>query len=406
MSAIQPMDVATPHSALQVPVSTASSDAESGHPFAEVMRSAVSSPQMTQTAQKSSNLSSPSASSRPQFSHSSISAGVESKRADVSASNSSTPDVNGKSTTPGDLEGEAVESSVSMSSSADPNGVVASPVDGKAQSPILIAAGDRSSGITLQQGRTTAAQTATSPSDAARKQTSTAKKANTGENTSASSAIATATTTVRASVSAIVPNLPDLNLSAAVPKGSIAAIESTKPIDARAPDKNSSSSASSATMSGVAAHIPQADGATAMAGIMQHPPSISTDAMAASHNPVPLHGTQAVDGGSSAPSNSDATLTGESKGDGEASRPTWSVMEPRRRLGRMDRQTLRATRVQIVPSAPVDLAIRFPPETMRSVLPAMDRQLPFMAAMVRNAAISLPRCRRPQRLRKIFRIRM
>ena len=42
MSAIQPMDVATPHSALQVPVSTASSDAESGHPFAEVMRSAVS----------------------------------------------------------------------------------------------------------------------------------------------------------------------------------------------------------------------------------------------------------------------------------------------------------------------------------------------------------------------------
>ena len=135
MSAIQPMDVATPHSALQVPVSTASSDAESGHPFAEVMRSAVSSPQMTQTAQKSSNLSSPSASSRPQFSHSSISAGVESKRADVSASNSSAPDVNGIPSLPAvDLEGETVESSVSMSSSADPNGVAASPVDGQVHS--------------------------------------------------------------------------------------------------------------------------------------------------------------------------------------------------------------------------------------------------------------------------------
>ena len=324
MSAIQPMDVATPHSALQVPVSTASSDAESGHPFAEVMRSAVSAPQMTKTAQKSSSPSSPAASSRPQFNRSSISGGSQSKRADVSASNSSAPDVNGIPSLPAvDLEGETVESSVSMSSSADPNGVAASPVDGQMQSPILVAAaGDRSSGMTLQQGRTTAAQTATSPSDAARKQTSTAKKANTGENTSASSAIATATTTVRASVSAIVPNLPDLNLSAAVPKGSTAAIESTKLVDARAPDKNSSSSASSATMSGVAAHIPQADGATAMAGILQHPPSISTDAMAASHNPVPLHGTQAVDGGSSAPSNSDATLTGESKGEGEASRAT------------------------------------------------------------------------------------
>ena len=323
MSAIQPMDVATPHSAMPVPVSSGSGAAEAGHPFAEVMRSAVSPAQMTQTAQKSSNPSNPSASSRQQFSHSATSAGSQPKRADVSASNSFTPDASSKASMPAEgLEEETVESSVSMLPSADPNGVAASPVNGQVQSPILVAAaGDRSNGMVLQQGRTTAAPTATSASDTGRKQASTARKANSSENTSGSSAIVTVTTTVRASVSAIAPNLPNLNLSTALTKGSTAAIESPRRIDARAPDKNSSSSASSATTLGAAPHIPQADGATAMAGMLQHAPSISTDAVAASHNPIPLRGTQAIEGGSATPSNSDATSTGESKGDGEASRP-------------------------------------------------------------------------------------
>lgn len=223
--------------------------------------------------------------------------------------------------------GDSVEPSAPMSSFASLNEDSSSLADGRSQAPILVAVvGDRSSGTTTQQGRTIALQTAASPSDTGRKRTSTVRKANAADNTSGSSTISTGATTQRAPVSAIMPNLPILNMSTATQIGSSAAAVSTsiaKQIDARTPDSNSGSSAVPAATPALAARLPQGGEAAATVDALLHAPGISTGASIVSHNPDMLHGTQTIDSRFGVSSNSDATQNCDSSWDAGASQPTF-----------------------------------------------------------------------------------
>lgn len=287
MSAIRAMDAASPNRAPQASASTGPAGSEPGHPFAEVMRSAVSP---AQTAPRASDHAGASASSRAQFNRSSMTARTHSNGAEepVPAPSSQTP-IGNPATSALNQDGQ----------NADPlRSVASSLVDGQAQTSIPVTAVEgRSSELAPQRVRTGATQTESSPSGAGRKETPPAKDAKAGGGVSGSPAVATAASLTVASVSAIVPNIPVVQLPPGAQTGSSATTESThgtKPIDGHTMTKDSSLS-SPATASGLAARIPQADGGAAATGIVPNGAGISTDGIVGSQHSATVHGVQTID---------------------------------------------------------------------------------------------------------------
>ncbi len=316
MSAIQPMDVATPHPAIPVHVSAAPGGAEPAAPFAEVMRSAVTPSQM---AQRASYPSSASASSRSQFNRSNRTSGTDSNRVNASVSNASSQAMTGRPSIPtGNPDGVSVASSVSATSSpADLNAAAASLVDGEAQSSITAAdIGDRSSRGTTQPVRA-AAETESSPAVDFRKPTSSAKETNRGQGASGFSAVATAPSIAVVSFPLIVTRASIVNLSRDPGVASSAAdpiSSKLKSVDGP-PGRINSSISKAATAAAFAAHTSQEDGAAGSAGMLSHGAGISTDGIIGSHNPVPLHEGQIIDAHSNSSSKADATQNSNSSGD-------------------------------------------------------------------------------------------
>ena len=287
MSAIRAMDAVSPNHAPQASASTGPGVTEPGHPFAEVMRSAVSP---AQTAPRASDHSGASASSRAQFHRSSMTARTPSNGEEepVPAASSQTP-----------IGNPATGASNQVGQNADPLGSVASSlVDGQAQTSIPITAVEgRSSELAPQPVRTGATQTGSSPSATGRKETPPAKDAKVGGGVSGSPAVATAASLTVASVSAVVPNIPVVQLPAGAQTGSSATTESThgtKPIDGHTMAGDSSLS-SPATAPGLAARTPQADGAAAATGIVPNGAGISTDGIVGSQHSATAHGVQTID---------------------------------------------------------------------------------------------------------------
>ena len=286
MSAIRAMDAVSPNHALQASASTGPGVTEPGHPFAEVMRSAVSP---AQTPPRASDHSGASASSRAQFHRSSMTARTPSNGEEepVPAASSQTP-----------IGNPATGASNQVGQNADPLGSVASSlVDGQAQTSIPITAVEgRSSELAPQPVRTGATQTVSWPSATGRKETPPAKDAKVGGGVSGSPAVATAASLTVASVSAVVPNIPVVQLPAGAQTGSSATTESThgtKPIDGHTMAGDSSLS-SPPTASGLAARTPQSDGAEAT-GIVPNGAGISTDGIVGSQHSATAHGVQTID---------------------------------------------------------------------------------------------------------------
>lgn len=323
MSAIQPMDVATPHPAIPVPVSAAPGGAEPGAPFAEVMRSAISP---AQTAQRASYPPGASASSRPKLNRSNRTSGTDSNRVNASVSNaSSQATTSNPSTRMGDLNGENVDSSEAVSlSSGDLNGAAASLVDGEVQSSISVTAvEDRSSGGTPQRVHTVDTETESSPAVNFRKPTSSAKETNRIQGASGSSTVATATSIAVAAVPELVTKTSTVNWSLDQGSASSAAeaiLSKLKSVGSPAETENSSIS-NRAPAPALATPTPQTDAASGTAGILPHAAGISADAMTSSHNPTPLRGVQTIDGSSNTSSNADATENGNSMRDAGQSQP-------------------------------------------------------------------------------------
>ncbi len=303
MSAIQPIEVATPNRAMPVPPSTGSGGAAPGQPFAEVIRSAVS-PVPTvyptrpmQTAQKASSPLVASTSSRLRFDGSSITAGMKSNQADASVSASPSQPVSGKaSMQTTSLDDDNVDSSVATSSaSADLNGAASSPVEEQAQSSVLVAAiGGRSSEGTPQQARTGATQVGSSPAVNGRKQNGSAKEANKSQDASGSPTAAIAMPIGIASVPGIAAKPTVVNFPGE--KGAAASVtdpipSKSKSIGSPAMPANSSIS-NRATAPGLTTPAPQADGATGAAAMQPHGAGVSSDGAAA--NPATATNTTAT----------------------------------------------------------------------------------------------------------------
>ena len=295
MSAIRAMDAASPNHAPPVSASKGSGVAESGHPFAEAMRSAVAPPQR---AQKASGPSGASGASRPQFHRSNITAAKNSKRAQEPASAPSSDAPNAKSATSASNQDSqnADPSGGVASSSAASDGISLSLVDGQAQVSVAVTAvEDRSSGVTPQRVSTPPAQTGTSPSETRWKQTSPAKDANGDVGASGSSSVAAAASLTVASISAMVPNIPILKLPAAVPTGpsvATASASGTKPIDAHTGAKDTS--LSSPAGSGPAVRIAQPGESAAATGIVPNGGAIS-DGIVSSQPTATVHGVLMID---------------------------------------------------------------------------------------------------------------
>jgi hypothetical protein len=241
MSAIRAMDVASPNRAPQAPASQGSGFAESGHPFAEVMRSAVTPPQ---TAQKASEPPGAWGASRLRFNRPNITGAKNSKRAEEPGSAPSSETLNeNPATGASNQDGQNADPLGSVvSSSKASDGLASSLLDGQAQTSIPVTAvEDRSSGLTPQGTSTRPGQTGSSPSDSRRKQTSPAKDANGIVGASGSSTVATAASLTAASVSAVVPNIPILKMPAAAPTDlSAASTSGAKPIGGHVVAKDAS----------------------------------------------------------------------------------------------------------------------------------------------------------------------
>jgi len=297
MSAIQPMDVPTPHPAMPVPVTMGPGGAEPGTPFAEVMRSAVAP---AQTAPRASDPSGASGASGPQFNRASIASETQSNRVDASVSNSSsqTP-IGNPATRASNPDGQTAEPSLDLTSSSTAvQNNASSLVDGQAQSSIPDTAVEgQSSAVTPQRARTATTKTGSSPSETGRKPTASVKEVNRSQGASGSATVATAASIAVASVSAIVPNIPVVQLPTGAQTASSAATETThgtKPIDGHTMARDSSLS-SPATASGLAARIPQADGATGAAAMLPQGPGISADGIVGSPRSSTVHGVQTID---------------------------------------------------------------------------------------------------------------
>jgi hypothetical protein len=297
MNAIRAMDAASPNRAPQVSASTGSGVAESGHPFAAVMRSAVTPPQ---TPQKASDPSGASGASRLQFSWSNITAAKNSKRAEQlkSASSSETPNAN-PATSASNQDGQNADPlGTDASSSLASDRLASSLVDGHAQTSIpIISIEDGSSGITPQRVRTPPAQTGSSPSDTRRKQTSPAKDANGTAATSGSSTVATTVSLTVASVAVIVPNIPVVKLTGTAPtdpSATTASTSGTQPTDGHIVAKDASFS-SPAAAPGPAVRIAQPGGGAAATGIVPNEAGIPIHGVVDAQHSATAHGAQMID---------------------------------------------------------------------------------------------------------------
>lgn len=324
MSAIQPMDVATPNRTMQVSASTGSGASEPGRPFAEAMRSAVSP---TQTRQAASNPSSVSASSRAHSNRSTISSRMRSNRAEEPVSTSSSEGPNGNpSIRTANYDGQNVDPSldIASSSSAVQNGGP-SLVEGQDPSTAPIAdVGDRSSEVTQQWVRTTATQSGSSAATADRKQTPPAKDSNGRSGTSASSAIATSTSILASYVPIILTNAPRAKLSGAEAARSSGATDTTRglqPIGSHT-TSNDSPVSTAATTPGLPTGTPQEN----TAGIVPNEVGISSGGITSAQILAQAHRAQTNDAGQGAASNSagaaNATATSATNQNGGSSGDT------------------------------------------------------------------------------------
>ncbi|MGC1870549.1 MAG: hypothetical protein WA700_06280 [Acidobacteriaceae bacterium] len=340
MSAIPPIDVAASNRPSSVPVSSEGGGTEPGQPFAEVMRSAVSPAQAPQSVQKTFYHSNASGTLRPQFNRSIMPAGANSNPAEEPASASSSQDPTASaSIRAGDLDGENVDSpAASALPSAGTSEDQASLVDGQTQSSISAAAvGDRLSEATPQRVRADDTETGSSPALNGRKPTSSAKGANESQGASGATAIATTASLAVASVSAILPNLPIVDL----PTGSSAVTESksgTKLNDG--PTLMDASSLSNrATAPGLAMPTAPADGTAGAAGTLPHGPGISTGGMIDSHTSVTADGNQSgveargATSNSATTANTDATSAANQNGGSDGSGGSQPASAPDGTLG-------------------------------------------------------------------------
>ena len=316
MSAIQPIEVATPNRALAGSVSSGPGSAEPSHPFAEVMRSAVSP---GQTAQKSAYPSQASPSSRLQFNRASIASGAQSNRADASISDSSIPAGNVNAST---QTGEVDDANAPLPPlSADANGAASSRVDGQTQASISTPGfGDRWSEGISQTIRVAGTETASSPAVDPRKSTASTKQGNQSQGASGHSAAVTAAMPM-VSAAGIVIRASMLNL----PQEQGAASSVTDPISSKSNGSPAepvhSSVANRAAASGLTAPTLPAGVATDAAAIPPHAADVSSDGIVDSKNAATLHAAPTSDGHSNLSSNSDTTQSGDSTGNAGASQP-------------------------------------------------------------------------------------
>ena len=313
MSAIPPIHVATSQSATPPPASRGTGAAQPGYPFAEAMRSAVSS---AQPAAKASDPAGASGVSRSQFDRSKVAAAANAKRGEepVSAPSSQTPSGNPASIA-SSSDGRNANSLEDIASPSVPaDGVASSPVDGQAQSstPIL-AIEDQSSGIASQRVRTPAEQSGSLPSDTRRKQTLPAKDADASASASGSSPVATATSLMVASVTVVVPQIPMVKVPAAAEL-----TFGTKSSDTHTTTTDSSLS-NSGVSPGLADRIPQAGVPAVATAVMPNEAGISTDGNGVfEHSATALRGKTTDDksaaaSSSAAPANTKATSDANQK---------------------------------------------------------------------------------------------
>jgi hypothetical protein len=226
MSAIPPIDVATPNRAMQASASMGTGAAEAGHPFAEIMRSAVSSSHTKPTT------SGASGSSRLQSSRSNIHARTDANRVDESVADPSSQDPNGNPATwMAKYEGKNTDPLSDRSSSAavtdgDASLAVDEPV------PSLIGADpttSQSSGV-AEPAHRSKTEPGSSTVTNSREQISSSKDANAvgSGGASGSSAIPTSTSTLAAYFPGIVAHTANAKVSAAESIGSSAASDATQ----------------------------------------------------------------------------------------------------------------------------------------------------------------------------------
>ncbi len=229
------MDAASPNPAPQASASPGPGGAEPGHPFAEVMRSAVSP---VQTAKRGSDPRRSSGASHPQVNRASIASGTQPHRVEGSLYKSSDQTPNGNpAKRASNQDGQSANPLGRVtSSSAAPDAVAPSLADRQAQSSIPVTAVEGQSNAVIPQRTCTAAkQAGSSPSQTVRKPSGSVKEVNRSQSASISPTVATAASLTVASVSAIMPNIPVVKLSAAAPTGPSTATASTfraKAIDA------------------------------------------------------------------------------------------------------------------------------------------------------------------------------
>lgn len=287
MSAIQPIDVATPNSAMPLPPSAGFGSAAPGQPFADVMRSAVSPAQTAyttrpvQTAQRASYPSVAPTSSRLQFNGASITTGMKSNQEDVVVSPSPIQPVSGKASTQTTDLGDTVESSAALSvPSAHLNGSASPLVEEQSQSSTLAAAAAaRSSEGTSQQARTDTTEAGSSPAGNGRKQTGSLKDANKSQDASGSPTAAIAMPIGIASVPGIVAKPTVVNFPGE--KGAAAGVtdlvpSKSKSIGSPAMPVNSSIS-NRATAPGLTTPAPQTDRVTGAAAMQPRGAGVSSD---------------------------------------------------------------------------------------------------------------------------------
>ena len=306
MSAIQAMDIATAHPTMPVPGSTGSGAAAAGHPFAEVMRSAVS---IAQTARKASDASRVPGASRTHFKKSSLPADTGLDQVHGSVSNSSSQA--GKGDPSIETENPSQESDVPesiVSSSAATDGVAASPAVGQTQSSFPITATqDPSSGV-APRIRTDAAKNGSSSTGIGQKPSSPIKEASRSGGTSGSCAIATTTSALVPSIHAITETASSVKLPGEQVAGwDATGFTSVLKSVGNQPESKNPSAVHPTTAPLVSTHVSQGDGATGMAGMLLHQAAGDfTDAGAGSQHAASTRGVQTIEAHSSATPNTGA----------------------------------------------------------------------------------------------------
>jgi hypothetical protein len=305
MSAIPPANVASSHSATPLPASRGTGAAQPGHPFAEAMRSAVSS---ARPAAKTLGSAGASGVSRSQSDRSKITAASNSTRRGqpVSAPSSQPPSGN-LARLASSSDGQYANSLDNVDSpSIHADAVATSPLDGQAQkSVITTTVEEQSSGSESRRVRTPGEQSGSSTSDTHRKQTLLVKNADASPSASGPSTIAAATSLTLASIAAIVPQVPVVKIPAAAPTGPDAATASasgTRPTDVDRTTKGLFLS-NSAMVPESTSRIPLADVPAAATAVVPNEAGISADGNHVSeHSAAALRGKPTDDNSAAASS--------------------------------------------------------------------------------------------------------